>query len=87
MREAAIIAATAAPRTRATLAADLRALGLRTGDVVLVHCALSTLGWVAGGAAAVIHALTDVLGEAARWSCPPSPATSRTPPAGATRPS
>jgi aminoglycoside 3-N-acetyltransferase len=36
--------------TRESLAADLRALGLRRGDVVLVHTAMSRLGWVCGGA-------------------------------------
>jgi aminoglycoside 3-N-acetyltransferase len=37
-------------------------LGLRPGQVVLVHSALRTLGPVAGGAGAVVDALLDVVG-------------------------
>ena len=49
------------PATRGSLARDLRRLGLFPGQVVLVHCSLSSLGWVAGGPVAVIQALMDVL--------------------------
>lgn len=38
-------------------------LGLGRGDVVEVHSALSRLGWVQGGAAAVVDALMAVVGE------------------------
>ncbi|HEY7595036.1 MAG TPA: AAC(3) family N-acetyltransferase [Actinophytocola sp.] len=76
------------PRTRATLATDLAALGLRASDVVLVHSSLSKLGWVCGGAVAVVQALLDVLGplgtlvvptqtmdnsDPRHWSNPPVP--------------
>nr|WP_218617264.1 AAC(3) family N-acetyltransferase [Cryptosporangium aurantiacum] len=61
-REAAVVARTPAPRTRRTLAADLRVLGVRPGDVLLVHTALSTLGWVAGREQAAILALQDAVG-------------------------
>lgn len=50
------------PRTRDSLAHDLRALGLESGDVVLVHSSLRSLGWVCGGAVAVVQALRDALG-------------------------
>jgi len=88
MPEHSLIAGTPAPRTRRTLAEDLRRLGLRAGDLVLLHSSLSSLGWVAGGAPAVVLALRDVLGAAGTlvvptqtgdnsdprgWSRPPVP--------------
>jgi aminoglycoside 3-N-acetyltransferase len=50
------------PRTRESLAVDLRRLGVRPGSVVLVHSSLSSLGWVCGGPVVVVQALLDVLG-------------------------
>lgn len=76
------------PVTRASLGRDLAALGLTPGMTVMVHCSLSRLGWVAGGAQAVIEALTDGVGDSgtlvmpaqtgqlsdpAGWSDPPVP--------------
>jgi len=76
------------PYTPATLASDLRALGLNAGDTVLVHSSASSLGFVVGGAQAVVQALLDVLGpdgtlvvpthtpdncDPAGWSNPPVP--------------
>jgi len=74
--------------TREILAADLRALGLGRGGVLLVHASMGSLGWVCGGATAVVLALLDVLGPAgtlvvptftsdnrdpSRWRDPPVP--------------
>ena len=41
----------------------VRCLGVRAGDTVLVHSAMRTLGRVAGGAATVVAAFLEVLGE------------------------
>ena len=88
MTEAEAVALADAPRTRASLAADLRALGVQAGDVLLVHSSLSRLGWVAGGPVAVIQALQDAvtpagtlvmptftlhLSDPANWHNPPVP--------------
>jgi len=76
------------PVTVADLTRDLRALGVREGDVILAHTALSRLGWVCGGAQAVIEALLEAVGDAgtlvmpafsahltdpAHWVAPPVP--------------
>jgi aminoglycoside 3-N-acetyltransferase len=75
--------------TMRSLAADLGALGVEPGDVVLLHSSYRSLGAVAGGSQAVIEALLDVLGpdgtlvapthnpentEPATWRHPPVPA-------------
>lgn len=62
MAESDAIAATERPATVSTLIADLEALGLRRDDVVIVHSSLSALGWVAGGAQAVVEALLAAVG-------------------------
>jgi aminoglycoside 3-N-acetyltransferase len=49
------------PITVRRLTSDLRALGVRPGMVLLVHCSLSSLGWVCGGPVAVIQALQRLL--------------------------
>ncbi|MFE2626840.1 aminoglycoside N(3)-acetyltransferase [Streptomyces sp. NPDC059374] len=48
--------------TRDTLAAHVRALGVQPGDTLLVHSSLSSVGWVCGGAVAVVQGLLDALG-------------------------
>ena len=62
MGESEAVSASDRPRTRESLAADLRGLGVRAGGVLLVHSSLSSLGWVCGGGVAVVQALLDVLG-------------------------
>lgn len=62
-KEKKIIERTTMPHTRASLAADLKRLGLAPGMTVIVHTAMSKLGWVCGGPVAVIQALMDVLTE------------------------
>jgi aminoglycoside 3-N-acetyltransferase len=74
--------------TRDTVCTQLRALGVTPGETLLVHSSLSSLGWVCGGALAVVQGLLDVLGpegtlvvptqtgdlsDPALWSRPPVP--------------
>jgi aminoglycoside 3-N-acetyltransferase len=47
--------------TRERIVADLGALGVRPGSVLVVHSSLSALGWVCGGAQAVVEGLLDAL--------------------------
>ena len=63
MSEAEAIARATEPSTVESLSGDFAALGLRAGDIALVHSSLSALGWVAGGPVAVIDALCGVLGS------------------------
>lgn len=54
---------TAEPLTQTQLEAGLRALGVRDGMALEVHCSLSAFGPVAGGADAVIAALQRIVGS------------------------
>ncbi|MFE9766332.1 aminoglycoside N(3)-acetyltransferase [Streptomyces sp. NPDC005808] len=74
--------------TRDTVSAQLLSLGVRPGETLLAHSSLSSLGWVCGGAVAVVQRLLDALGpdgtlvvstqsgdlsDPALWSSPPVP--------------
>jgi aminoglycoside 3-N-acetyltransferase len=50
------------PVTAAEIARDASALGVRSGDVVMVHTRMSAIGWVVGGADAVVLGLLEALG-------------------------
>jgi aminoglycoside 3-N-acetyltransferase len=50
--------------TREKLTAALRGLGVAPGDVLMVHASLRALGRVRGGAAEVVRALQECVGEA-----------------------
>lgn len=88
MSEKNIIENTPTPRTRKTIAEDLRNLGVKEGMTVLVHSSLKSIGWISGGEVAVIQALMDVvteegtiimptqsgaLGDPSLWENPPVP--------------
>ena len=64
MDEHAAVDAVDDPVTVERIADDLRELGVEAGDTLLVHGALSELGWVAGGPQAVVDALQRVVTEA-----------------------
>ncbi|MFJ5258900.1 aminoglycoside N(3)-acetyltransferase [Streptomyces sp. NPDC088387] len=49
--------------TRDGISAQLRAAGVRTGVTLLVHSSLSSLGWVCGGAVAVVQGILGALGR------------------------
>ncbi|UWG47738.1 Aminoglycoside N3'-acetyltransferase [Halanaeroarchaeum sp. HSR-CO] len=88
MGERDTIARVAEPVTVDSMVSDFRSLGIETGDTLIVHSSLSALGWVSGGAQAVVDALQCTLSESgtlvmpthtsqytdpARWSNPPVP--------------
>ncbi len=60
--------------TKDKLIVDLKRIGLREGDSVLVHSSLSKIGFVEGGAGTVIDALTEVIGEKGTLLFPAFPA-------------
>jgi len=62
MNEKEIIEKTKEPITKKSLVNDLKQLNLK-GEVVIVHSALSKLGWVCGGAVALIEALQKAITE------------------------
>ncbi|PZP11235.1 MAG: aminoglycoside 3-N-acetyltransferase, partial [Sphingomonas hengshuiensis] len=49
-------------RTRASLRDDLRRIGLREGDTVLLHAAMSKVGPMLNGPDILAHAMLDVMG-------------------------
>ena len=56
------VARAAVPGTVRGMVAQLATLGLPAGATVIVHASLSRLGWVAGGAQAVVTALLEAVG-------------------------
>jgi aminoglycoside 3-N-acetyltransferase len=66
-------------QTRVSLAADIRRLGILPGETVLVHSSLRSLGWVCGGATAVVQALLDVLTAEGTLVVPAQTANNRDP--------
>lgn len=88
MTERDAVQAAMRPATVASITTDLRALGVEPGALLLVHSSLSRLGYVAGGAQAVVEALlatvgaqgtlvmptfTGDLSDPSRWVAPPVP--------------
>ena len=67
---AKVIAESESPRTRESLARDLEQLGVQSGDRLIVHTAMGSLGWVNGGAVAYIQALQDAVGDTGSIAMP-----------------
>ena len=76
------------PVTPASIVRDLRALGVKEGMLLNVHCAMSRLGWIVGAAQTVIAALSESVGphgtlmmpthsaqlsDPGNWRMPPAP--------------
>lgn len=61
---------TDAPLSVDRVAADLRELGVGTGETVLVHSSLSAVGWMPGGVPAAVDALLAAVGESGTVAVP-----------------
>lgn len=76
------------PYTAESLGSDLRRIGVASGDVLMLHSSMRSLGYVVGGPQAVVQALLDALGpggtlvvpthtpdnsDPAGWQHPPVP--------------
>jgi aminoglycoside 3-N-acetyltransferase len=55
---------------RDQLVADLRSLGVRRAQDLLIHCSLRQVGWVEGGAATLLSAILEVSGPEATLVVP-----------------
>lgn len=76
------------PVTRERLQEDFASLGVISGQVLMMHSSLKSIGWVPGGVQLVMEALLEVLGpegtlmvpthtthltDPATWAAPPAP--------------
>src|SRR3954467_14233779 len=66
-------------RTGELLAPEFTRLGVRPGDVLLVHASLRALGWVVGDATAVVQALLDAVGPTGTVAVPTQTPDNRDP--------
>ncbi|MHA1883307.1 MAG: aminoglycoside N(3)-acetyltransferase [Candidatus Thorarchaeota archaeon] len=88
MKERDVVNTTERPITKSMIIKDLRAIGIESGDSVIVHSSLSKIGWVVGREITVIDALLETLtlegtlimpafsyigGNPERWKYPPVP--------------
>ena len=65
-----IIESTQLPNTADTLLDNLKTLGIKEGDVLIVHSSMSTLGWVCGGASSMVTALLKAVGKSGTVAMP-----------------
>lgn len=63
--------------TKEKLVQDLKKIGIKKGDSILVHCSLSKIGYVIGGAETIVSSLFEVIGEDGTLLFPTFPASAR----------
>ena len=63
--------------TKQKLINDFKKIGINPGDSVLVHCSLSKIGFVEGGAKTIVDALFETIRETGTLLFPTFPATGR----------
>lgn len=88
--EGSVINSTKQPNTITSLKSDFMALGVKRGDIVIMHSSLSKIGWTVGGSVAVLKAIIEILtpegtlvmptftggnSEPSDWEHPPVPKT------------
>jgi len=61
MTEFDLILETRQFQSKETIKLQLKALGLRSGDLLMVHSSMKSIGWIAGGAQAVVEALMETI--------------------------
>ncbi len=74
-----IVAKTKKPVTKADLRDGLVNLGVSNVEVLIVHCKMSSFGWIVGGAQAIIEAIYDVTGHHATIVMPSQSADNSNP--------
>lgn len=70
MKEQEIVNRTKSPVTVSSMIRDMQVLGIQEADHLLVHSSLSSLGWVCGGAQAVVQALLQSVGDGGTLTMP-----------------
>lgn len=59
--------------TKPMLIQQLKAIGIESGDILLVHSSLSKIGFVDGGAKTIVEALIETVGQSGHILMPTSP--------------
>ncbi|HUU77127.1 MAG TPA: AAC(3) family N-acetyltransferase [candidate division Zixibacteria bacterium] len=62
-KEKKIVEQTKSPITISSLTRDFKRIGIKQGDVIIVHSSMSKLGWTVGGPITVIDALINTIKE------------------------
>jgi len=62
-KEGATVKKTEKPNTINSLISDFEQIGLKKGDIILLHSSMSKMGWTVGGPVAVVMALQKVITE------------------------